>query len=672
MNALTGKMEWVLREELYDYHQDVARSGYADMLHDSERNRKYYEGLKTAFAQLRANGSDIKVLDIGTGTGLLSMMAAKLGADDITACEAFSPIATCAKEVLTSNGYRNKVRLIAKRSTEITVGPDGDMPHRANVLVTEVFDTELIGEGAISTFNHAHKHLLEKHCLVIPSKAVVYVQLVQSKLIHGWHKPPTIQMTTDLPIVPPDDAVKCTGSGNVLDLQLSQLDGKDVQFLTDAHSIARFDFSCANPIPEHNVFLEELSVIFSGECHAILFWWDLEMDNKGPVVLSCAPSWIHPEGKLQPWRDHWLQAVYFPRNSIQCRKGECVTVQCSHDEYSFWFNTFSSTSNEECRVQPKLPRPQCTCGIHSVCNNVRLGMLNDSERNRKYEIVLRKIIKSGDICLFIGETSLLPLMAIRLAASKVYVVDDSSHSAKMLRSYALKNNMEERIIPIRKRAIDISAADIDDNHINLIMGEPYFTNSLLPWQNLHYWYALYSTRHLWNAETMFMPIVGELWGVAVHFKELWKIRAPLGYVEDFCLEQFDQIIQNSMNVVDASVEPHPLWEYESVALCEPFRLLSLNMTEEHPEDITGQDSISLLGLDSCNGVALWMEWHLDETTVVSQGPVTPVVPGELINWDLNSKQGVYFTSNNNSVHSVTYNAVFKVSTGGLILSFICK
>jgi len=41
------------------------------------------------------------------------------------------------------------------------VGKDGDMPKRANILVTEVFDTELIGEGALSTFRHAHEVLLE-------------------------------------------------------------------------------------------------------------------------------------------------------------------------------------------------------------------------------------------------------------------------------------------------------------------------------------------------------------------------------------------------------------------------------------------------------------------------------------------------------------------------------
>jgi len=38
------------------------------------------------------------------------------------------------------------------------------MAERANVLVTEVFDTELIGEGALSTFQHAHQCLLQvKH-----------------------------------------------------------------------------------------------------------------------------------------------------------------------------------------------------------------------------------------------------------------------------------------------------------------------------------------------------------------------------------------------------------------------------------------------------------------------------------------------------------------------------
>lgn len=86
----------------------------------------------------------------GTGTGLLSIMAAKCGADTITACEAFKPMAECCLKILERNGVSDKIKLISKRSTELTVGENGDMKEKANILVTEVFDTELIGEGNMS------------------------------------------------------------------------------------------------------------------------------------------------------------------------------------------------------------------------------------------------------------------------------------------------------------------------------------------------------------------------------------------------------------------------------------------------------------------------------------------------------------------------------------------
>jgi len=51
------------------------------------QNKKYYAALRKAVNKLRLKGEKVHVLDIGTGTGLLSMMAAMLGADTITACE---------------------------------------------------------------------------------------------------------------------------------------------------------------------------------------------------------------------------------------------------------------------------------------------------------------------------------------------------------------------------------------------------------------------------------------------------------------------------------------------------------------------------------------------------------------------------------------------------------
>ena len=37
VNPTTGAAEWVVEDENYDYHQEIARSAYTDMLHDDER-----------------------------------------------------------------------------------------------------------------------------------------------------------------------------------------------------------------------------------------------------------------------------------------------------------------------------------------------------------------------------------------------------------------------------------------------------------------------------------------------------------------------------------------------------------------------------------------------------------------------------------------------------------
>ena len=51
VNHATGQNSWKMMPSDYDYNQELARAAFADMLHDSERNRLYYEGLRAAIRQ---------------------------------------------------------------------------------------------------------------------------------------------------------------------------------------------------------------------------------------------------------------------------------------------------------------------------------------------------------------------------------------------------------------------------------------------------------------------------------------------------------------------------------------------------------------------------------------------------------------------------------------------
>lgn len=62
------------------------------------------------------------------------------------------------------------------------------------------------------------------------------------------------------------------------------------------------------------------------------------MDTKNKINLSCAPGWGHPRPEELQWRDHWMQAIYYPNQPLSVQKGDKVKVISSHDEYSLWFN----------------------------------------------------------------------------------------------------------------------------------------------------------------------------------------------------------------------------------------------------------------------------------------------------------------------------------------------
>ncbi|KNC70063.1 hypothetical protein SARC_17415, partial [Sphaeroforma arctica JP610] len=87
--------------------------------------------------------------------------------------------------------------------------------------------------------------------------------------------------------------------------------------------------------------------------------------------------------------------------------------------------------------------------------------------------------------------------------------------------------------------------------VQVLMGEPFAYTSLLPWQNLYFWYTathLRSTGQL-ARNAIIMPCRGVLRGQAVQFDHLWKCHSDIGMSTRYlcvCMSASDCELQDAM------------------------------------------------------------------------------------------------------------------------------
>ncbi|XP_043083667.1 protein arginine N-methyltransferase 7 isoform X2 [Puntigrus tetrazona] len=669
-NPTTGALDWVEESEEYDYHQEIARSCYADMLHDKDRNEKYYEGIRAAVSRVKARGERVVVLDIGTGTGLLSMMAVTAGADCCYAIEVFKPMAQAAACIVERNGFSDKIRVINKHSTEVTVGPDGDMQEQANILVTELFDTELIGEGALPSYEHAHLHLVQAGCEAVPHRATIYAQLVESDMLWKWSQLQPIEVDGNK-LLPPPAVVKCAGTPSVCDIQLSQVPPESFTPLGPVCTMFSVDFS--KPVSSAaQSYMAQFKAQTSGRAQVVLSWWDIDMDPDGNIVCTMAPSWNYSDPHSYPWRDHWMQSVYFLPAEENVSEGEELNLIVSHDDYSLWYSLKQSEQND---VKLAKFRPCCTCQAHLVWTRPRFGELNDEQRTESYVNALRSILKPDSVCLSVSDGSLLPIFAHLLGSKKVFSLENSGMAKQVIEQLLHANSLKHGVHLLGIRPEQLSLADLEGNQISVLMGEPYFSTSLLPWHSLFFWYCRTAVAQLLHPNATILPRAATMYIVAVEFQDLWRIRSPCGVCEGFDVSPMDEMIQSLDYRESWEAEPHPLWEYPCRALTKPQPVMTFDFTQCVPEQpVSGDGTVPFTGRGRCHGVALWMEYQLTEDITVSMGLTKPVSQEGVCEWSPHRKQGVFFFRSTKETsgggrEDLSYNLTFEPHTGDIKMYF---
>ncbi|XP_021488028.1 protein arginine N-methyltransferase 7 [Meriones unguiculatus] len=677
-NPTTGSLEWLEEDEHYDYHQEIARSSYADMLHDKDRNIKYYQGIRAAVSRVKDKGQKALVLDIGTGTGLLSMMAVTAGADFCYAIEVFKPMADAAVKIVEKNGFSDKIKVINKHSTEVTVGPDGDLPCRANILVTELFDTELIGEGALPSYEHAHRHLVQGDCEAVPHRATVYAQLVESRRMWSWNKLFPIRVETSLGeqvIVPPSELERCPGAPSVCDIQLNQVSPADFTVLSDVLTMFSVDFSkqVSSSAACHS---RQFVPVASGQAQVVLSWWDIEMDPEGKIKCTMAPFWAQTDPQELQWRDHWMQCVYFLPHEEPVVQGSPRCLVAHHDDYCVWYSLRRISPDENESISEV--RPVCDCQAHLLWNRPRFGEINDQDRTDQYAQALRTVLKPGSICLCVSDGSLLSVLAHHLGAEQVFTVESSVASYRLMKRIFKVNHLEDKISIINKRPELLTSADLEGKKVSLLLGEPFFTTSLLPWHNLYFWYVRTSVDQHLAPGAVVMPQAASLHAMIVEFRDLWRVRMPCGDCEGFDVHIMDDMIKRSLDFRESrEAEPHPLWEYPCRSLSEPQQILTFDFQQPIPQQpVCAKGSMELRRPGKSHGAVLWMEYQLTPDSTVSTGLMNPAEDKGNCCWNPHCKQAVYFLSPTldstlplDGPQSVSYAVEFHPLTGDITMAF---
>jgi type II protein arginine methyltransferase len=270
------------------------------MLNDHERN----DALAVALERRIVPGSS--VLDIGSGTGLLAMMAVRAGAGRVVGCETNPVMAEIARQVVAAHGMADIITIVTKRSTDVRVGPDLDKP--VDFIVSEIVDCGLIGEGLLPTMVHAREHLLAPGGQILPESGRIFGFLLDSPVATNLNR---------------------VGAAGGFDVRLLNVAATQGHFpirlstwphhvLSETVELARFRL-LEGPLDNGHREIS-LPVTASGTAQSLVAWFELDLG--AGVVLRNSPDNLG---------SHWMQALIPFPHPREVTAGTTVTAEVRWD-----------------------------------------------------------------------------------------------------------------------------------------------------------------------------------------------------------------------------------------------------------------------------------------------------------------------------------------------------
>ncbi len=124
------------------------------------------------------------VLDVGAGTGILSLFSYQAGAKKVYAVEA-SPMANTLKEIVKANNAEQVITVINKKVEDV------ELPDKVDIIVSEWMGFYLLHESMLDSVLNARDKHLKENGIMMPSSARIFaspcsLKALRSSSIDFW------------------------------------------------------------------------------------------------------------------------------------------------------------------------------------------------------------------------------------------------------------------------------------------------------------------------------------------------------------------------------------------------------------------------------------------------------------------------------------------------------
>lgn len=286
----------------YDQHYFTSYDHFGiheEMLKDQVRTLSY----RNAILKNKDLFKDKIVLDVGCGTGILSMFAAKAGAKHVIAVD-MSSIIGMAQKIVDLNGFSDKITLLQGKLEDV------ELPYpKVDIIISEWMGYFLLYESMLDTVLIARDKYLVEGGLIFPDKCSMHIAAIEDgeykeekilywENVYGFDYSPFIEQAMVEPLV---DIVE----NNAVVTTSSQL----IEFDLNTVTIPELAFKSKFKIQATRDDL----------VHAFISWFDIEFPsdpvNGSKVTFSTGPLAHYT---------HWKQTVFYLDQVLDLKRGEYI------------------------------------------------------------------------------------------------------------------------------------------------------------------------------------------------------------------------------------------------------------------------------------------------------------------------------------------------------------